>query len=123
VARFPVRPIRVATLSVFGTGVLGLLLYLVGYKLMVAQGKLLAALGILVFIVIAGCGLLSVILFAKANEVQEESDKRRLEQCDEPRGDGYEEPFTTRIAGSSTRLKERTTELLSTQRENGAEKR
>jgi hypothetical protein len=39
----------VAALRVFGTGLLGFLLYLVGYKLMISQGRILAALGILAF--------------------------------------------------------------------------
>lgn len=72
----------VVALSIFGAGLLGLLLYLVGNKLMLSQGKIVAALGILAFIVIMGSGLLSVILFAKANEVKEESGKRRLQPSD-----------------------------------------
>jgi hypothetical protein len=72
----------VTALSVFGLGLLGLLIYMVGYKL-IAQGRLLAALGIIGLIVLVGSGLLSVILFAKANEMKEESNKRRLEQPEE----------------------------------------
>jgi uncharacterized membrane protein YvbJ len=68
----------VTALSIFGLGVFGLLVYLVGYKLLISQGKILAALGILGIIVLIASGLLSVILFAKANEVQEEASKRRL---------------------------------------------
>ena len=60
-----------AALSVFGLGVGIFILYLVFYKLMVSQGKVLAGLGVLAFLIVIGCGLASVILFAKANEVKE----------------------------------------------------
>jgi hypothetical protein len=60
-----------AALSVFGLGVGSFILYLVFYKLMVSQGKVLAGLGVLAFLIVIGCGLASVILFAKANEVKE----------------------------------------------------
>lgn len=73
----------VAALSVFGVGVLSLILYLVGYKLMFTQGRLLAGLGILAFILIAGCGILSVILFEKANEVEATKNKHRLQPSKE----------------------------------------
>lgn len=73
----------VAALSVFGLSLLSLLIYMVGYKL-IAQGRILAALGIIGLIVIVGSGLLSVILFAQANEMKEESNKRRLEKSEEP---------------------------------------
>ena len=60
-----------AALSVFGFGVGSFILYLLFYKLMVSQGKVLAGLGVLAFLIVIGCGLASVILFAKANEVKE----------------------------------------------------
>ncbi len=60
-----------AALSVFGLGVLSFILYSVFYKLMVSEGKMLAALGVLGALIVLGCGLASVILFAKANEVKE----------------------------------------------------
>jgi hypothetical protein len=70
-------------LSIFGLGVFGLLVYLVGYKLMLSQGRILAALGIIGFIILIGSGLLSVILFAKANEVKEAANKRPAQGPDE----------------------------------------
>lgn len=70
----------VGALSVFGLGVLGFILYNVFYKLMITQGKIMAGLGLLAFVVIIGCGLLSVILFAKAKEVEEARAKRPLPQ-------------------------------------------
>src|SRR5688572_3859038 len=42
----------VTALSIFGVGLFGLLVYLVGYKLMISQGKLLAGLGVIGFIVL-----------------------------------------------------------------------
>ena len=57
-------------LSVFGLGVGIFILYSVFSKLMVSQGKVLAGLGVLAFLIVIGCGLASVILFAKANEVK-----------------------------------------------------
>ena len=68
----------VTALSIFGLGVLGFFVYMVGYKLMLSQGKFLAALAMIGLCVILGSGLLSVVLFAKAKEVEEESSKRRL---------------------------------------------
>ena len=60
-----------AALSVFGAGVGIFILYGVFYKLMLSQGKVLAALGMLAVLIVLGCGLASVVLFAKANEVKE----------------------------------------------------
>ncbi|HKO59876.1 MAG TPA: zinc-ribbon domain-containing protein [Pyrinomonadaceae bacterium] len=60
-----------AALSIFGLGVLSFIGYSLFYKLMISQGQVLAALGALAFIIVLGSGLLSVILFAKANEVKE----------------------------------------------------
>jgi hypothetical protein len=70
----------VAALSVFGLGVLGMLLYGIVYKLMMTQGKVMAGLALLGLMVMVGCGLLSVILFAKAKEVEQAKLKRRISQ-------------------------------------------
>lgn len=100
-------------LTIFGVGVLGLLLYGVGYKLMLSQGKILAGLGIIGLIVLLGSGLLSVILFAKANELKEASGKAQTQRQTElheaePSAnlltEGQFEPVPT--------VTERTTELL-----------
>lgn len=61
----------VAALSIFGAGVAIPILYSIFYKMMWTQGKVIAGLGLLALIIVLGCGLLSVILFAKANEVKE----------------------------------------------------
>ena len=50
----------VTALTIFGVGAFGLLVYGVGYKLMLSQGKILAGLGIIGLIVLFGSGLLSV---------------------------------------------------------------
>ena len=73
----------VAALSVFGAGVMSLILYGIVYKLMITQGKLLAGLAALGFLIMVGCGLLSVVLFAKANELKEASSKRQVTEPDE----------------------------------------
>ena len=73
----------VAALSAFGAGVLGLMLYGIIYKIMIVQGRIWEGIGFLGFIILAACGLLSVILFAKANEVKEASNKQRLQQPEE----------------------------------------
>jgi hypothetical protein len=60
-----------AALSVFGLGLLSFILYSLFYKLLLSEGKVLAALGVLGALIVLGCGFASVILFAKANEVKE----------------------------------------------------
>lgn len=57
----------VAALSVFGLGVASIPLYKI--VMMMLEGRVLAGLGFLSLFVVLGCGLLAVILFAKANEV------------------------------------------------------
>lgn len=99
----------VAALCVFGVGVLSLLLFLLGQKLL-AKGMvgILAMIGALIMIV---CGLGSVILFARAKDLDEKSSKRRqqnlssgTETTKELLSEGHFEPVPT--------VTERTTELL-----------
>src|SRR5262245_57505300 len=61
----------VAALSVFGTGIVGLLLFFIVYKMMIVQGKFLNGLALLGMMIMGACGLLAVILFAKAKEAEE----------------------------------------------------
>ena len=69
-------------LSVFGAGVLALLLFFIGYKEMYLHGKILKGLAFLGLMIMGACGLISAILFAKAQEAGESVRKRRLEQKD-----------------------------------------
>ena len=99
----------VALLCLFGAGVLILLLILLGQKL-IDKGLpgVLAMIGALILI---GCGLGSVILFARAKDLEEKSSKRRqqilsrgTETTKELLSEGHLEPVPT--------VTERTTELL-----------
>ena len=80
-----------ASLSVFGLGIFGFLLYSVFVKLMPIYGWL-AVLGVLAAIIFIGSGLASVILFAKANELKETAGKRQLGPPSEPTGKLLESP-------------------------------
>jgi hypothetical protein len=59
----------VAALGVFGSGILGLLLYGIIYKIMILQGRIWDGLGMLGLMVLFSFGLIAVYLFAKANDV------------------------------------------------------
>src|SRR5918992_714455 len=50
----------VAALSVFGAGVLGLILWNIVYKTMIVQGEVLAGLAFIGFVIMIACGILSV---------------------------------------------------------------
>lgn len=103
----------VVALSVFGVGVMSIILYGIIYKLMVTQGNVLAGLAALGFIIMIGCGLLSVVLFAKANELKEASSKRQVAEPAET-----ETPANTRELLTSPQseptfsVADRTTDLL-----------
>ena len=110
----------VVALSIFGAGLLSALLYKVGYQLMLTQGKILAALGMLAVVVILGSGILSVILFAKAHDVEEVKTRRRLQGSEKtPEAEstarllpeGYIEPVPS--------VADRTTELLLAEKKSG----
>jgi hypothetical protein len=68
----------VAALSIFGAGVAIPFLYGVFYKLMWTQGRITAGLGTLALVLVLASGLISVILFAKANEMKEKPADRPL---------------------------------------------
>lgn len=68
----------VAALSVFGAGVLGLMLYGIVYKIMLTQGNFWGGLGLIGLLILFGSGILSVILFAKAKEAEEAAGKRKV---------------------------------------------
>lgn len=98
----------VASLSVFGLGVFGFLLYNIFFKLLLTQGPLVATLAVLGAIIFIGSGLLSVILFAKAQELKEAAGKRQL--------DAPDQSVTTELLESSRQpafsIADRTTNLL-----------
>ncbi|MCM3872379.1 MAG: hypothetical protein ND895_16980 [Pyrinomonadaceae bacterium] len=114
----------VAALSVFGLGVLGLLLYGIVYKMMITQGRVLGGLALLGLVVMMGCGLLSVVLFAKAQEVEKAKAKRRLSPA-EPVTQG--EPTRGLLPevrlDQITSVTERTTDLLFAEKRDAAERR
>ena len=105
----------VAALSVFGLGVLAILAYGVGYKLMVSKGDLLAALGVIGFLIMMVCGLASVILFAKAKEVGKEATKHPS-QPDLSSGESTRELLTEGHFEPIPTVTERTTELLTVEK-------
>ena len=112
----------VAALSVFGFGVLSFILYSVFYKLMISQGKVLAGLGVLGLLIVLGCGLLSVILFAKANEVKEAPAPRDVKEPAElPSERPTQELLPESHPAPVFSVTDRTTELLAVKREDDQE--
>ena len=107
----------VAALSVFGLSILGFIVYGVFYKLMLTQGKIIAGLGTLAAIFIVGCGLLSVILFAMANERKEAATKRRVDGPESLKPDPETRDLLTEATPQPVfSVADRTTELLSTEK-------
>ncbi|HVQ38717.1 MAG TPA: zinc-ribbon domain-containing protein [Pyrinomonadaceae bacterium] len=114
----------VAALSVFGLGVLAFILYGIGYKLIMTQGAVVGSLALLGLVIMIGCGLLSVILFAKARDVEQARIKRRITPVEE-----LTEGKTTRELlpeGPLTEMPsvvEHTTDLLYSEQKGTAKKR
>ena len=75
-----------ASLSVFGLGLFGFLLYGIFSKLILTQGPLIAVLAVLAAIIFIGSGLAAVFLFAKANELKEAAGKRQIDRSSDPTG-------------------------------------
>jgi hypothetical protein len=96
----------VTSLSIFGLGIVGFLLYNIFFKLMPTYGAFVATLAVLAAIVFIGSGLASVILFAKAKELKEAAGKRELGPPGEPTGrllESREQPAFS-IADRTTNL-------------------
>lgn len=94
-----------ASLSVFGVGVAGFLLYSVFIKLMLTEGTLVAVLAVLGTIILLGAGLTSVILFAKAKDLNEATGRRKI-ATGEPTGkllESHQQPAFS-IADQTTNL-------------------
>ena len=103
-----------AALSVFGLGLASFLAYAVGYKLMISKGDFLTGLAILGFIIMVACGIASVILFAKANEVGQAATKRRPQ--DLPSTESTKELLTEGHFEPVPSVTDRTTELLTVEK-------
>ena len=69
-------------LSVFGLGVLSLIIYGIVYRMMIVKGEVTEGLTLLGLLVLVGSGMLAVYLFAKANEAAA-ATKRRLPEAEE----------------------------------------
>ena len=106
----------VAALSVFGLGVLSLIVYGVVYKLMVSGGNILTGLAALGFIIMIACGLASVVLFAKANEAGEAATKRKLQQNLAAGNESTKELLTEGHFEPVPSVTDRTTELLAVEK-------
>jgi hypothetical protein len=103
----------VAALSLFGLTVLGFAAYGIFYKLMISQGKIWAGLAALGTLIVLGCGLASVILFAMANEKRQASAKRKLEGPAELEGSPNTKQLLPEAAPQPIySVTDRTTELL-----------
>jgi hypothetical protein len=107
-----------AALSVFGIAVLGLFLYYAFISLMAEKGVLIATLLTLVGFIVIGCGLLSVILFAKANELKEAGAKRQIEEP--PATDAATGKLLDPHHQPAFSVTDRTTELLTVDRKDNA---
>ena len=103
-------------LGVFGFGVGSFILYSVFYKLMVSQGKVMAALGVLGVLIMIASGLASVILFAKANEVKE-VPPGRIDRAELSNERTTQELLSERRPVPSFSVTDRTTELLAIEKD------
>ena len=106
----------VAALSVFGLGVLSIIVYGVIYKLMVSGGNVLTGLAALGFIIMVACGLASVVLFAKANEAGEAATKRKPQQIPSTESGSTKELLTEGHFEPVPSVTDRTTELLAVEK-------
>lgn len=108
----------VAALSICGAGLAIPILYSIFYTTMWTQGNIVKGLGMLALLLVLACGLISAILFAKANEVKETAANRTpieplVLKPGEDTGKLLHEPVPAQPVFS---VAERTTELLLAQK-------
>ena len=101
----------VAALSVFGLGVLVILLYAASQKL-ITTGNLISLLPLLGLVIMCGAGLGSVILFALARELGEQAGKRQLPSSTTEKSSSTRELLPEGRLEPVPTVTERTTELL-----------
>ena len=109
----------VAALGVFFAGILGFLLYSIIYKTMFLQGRTWEGVALLVFVVIGACGLLSVYLFAKANDAADVANKRRIQASELPERQTTGKLLTDVPLEPVPSVTERTTALLTVEKKKG----
>ena len=106
----------VAALSVFGLGLLSVPVYHIA-KMMI-EGRMLAGLGYLALLLVLCCGLLAVILFAKATEVGQAKSKGRAASPETlPTENTTAKLSAPDQVDSLPSVTERTTELLFAEKE------
>jgi hypothetical protein len=106
----------VALLSVFGFGVLTMILYGIVYKFMMSGGDILTGLAMIGFIIMIACGLGSVVLFAKAKEAGEAATKRKPQQNLAAGSESTKELLTEGRFEPVPSVTDRTTELLTVEK-------
>lgn len=116
-----------AALSVFGLGVLSLILYFIVYQEMIVKGDILGGLAALGFILLVAAGLASVLLFVKASEVKQETAKRRSQAQADVKEAVKKADTTGRLLPEIhleplPSVTEQTTDLLLVERERGGVK-
>lgn len=105
-----IERLGVFALSGFGVVGLGVLIYLTIFKMILAEGRVLAGIAFLTLII---CGILAVVFFNYANTLREAGIKRRFEQptelgSEEVAGKLLNESYLEPVPS----VTERTTELL-----------
>ena len=98
----------------FGLGLLIFLVYAVVYKLMTSDAGLSQSWLSVGFIIMIACGLASVVLFAKANEVGQEATKRKPQ--DLPFNRVNQRALDRRSFEPVPTVTDRTTELLTVEK-------
>ncbi len=101
----------VAALSVFGLTLFAFLLYAVSQK-MITTGNLITFLPLIGLVLLFGCGLGSVILFALAKEVGDQAGKRQIQPGATTKSSSTRELLPEGRMEPVPTVTERTTELL-----------